>query len=63
MITRMPQSEDCDVKKESEPPLQNERTEFRAGQIVITPRRLLRFIISFIICLAVSILLVRWILK
>ena len=58
----MPQSEDRDVKQESERP-QNEKNGFRAGDIVITPLRIFKFLIFFVVCLGLVILLVRWMLK
>ncbi len=59
----MRQSEDRRAKQESKREPQNRKTAFRTGDVVITPRRLLKFVIFFAVCLALAIFLVSWIFK
>jgi len=58
----MPQSEARHVKQESNRP-QNKKHGFRAGDVVITPLRILKFLIFFVVCLGLVILLVKWLFK
>jgi hypothetical protein len=55
----MQQIEHHHVEQESKGALQNDIIRFRAGDVIITPYRLLRFITLFGICFIVARLLVR----
>jgi hypothetical protein len=55
----MQQIEHHHIEQESKGAPKNGNTRFRAGDVIITPLRLLKFIPLFGICLVLAILLVR----